>query len=336
MVYSQQPTAVPWTSTDWGGSESPRRRHSPRRRQHVATGSKSREAPASTGKGAHKGKGKADGGKKKSDLTSRLEPPPGVWSAPTLAETPQPPEPPTSSSRPSTAALVPPASAEKSALDNLVQALAAKREDLPSSIQELLEAHQQEATMGRAKLLHRAVSAQQKAQTELGKVRSARLQFLNGWHQYLCQLGDLLAQQTEAQTTALADFDAQELQWANALQEADRTLQERVATGSVDEQSVDTGMDGQESATDQSEAKVAETIALEQSLQQQREQHQAAAQSLLQAVQAAKDKAGSDAAAAAARERDRTPRRKRAENKPDIEGPIIDLESDAVPGKALS
>ena len=143
-----------------------------------------------------------------------------------------------------------------------------------------------------------------------------------------------MANQIEAQATAEADFDSQELQWASSLQEADRTLQERVATGSGEEPVTDAGMEGQEFSAEQSEAKVAETIALERSLQQQREQHQAAAQSLLQAVQAAKDKAGSDAAAAAAQERDRTPRRKRAEGKPDLEGPIIDLE--AVPGKALS
>ena len=247
-----------------------------------------------------------------------------------------PPAPPSSTAKPASTTLVPPTSAEKTALDSLVQALAAKREDLPSSIQELLEAHYQEATMGRAKLLHRAVSAQQKAQTELGKVRSARLHYLNGWHQYLCQLGDLLVKQTEAQANALAEFDAQELQWVTSLQEADRTLQERVATGTTDEQAADAGMEGQDLAAELSEAKVVETIALERSMQQQREQHQAAAHSLLQAVQAAKDKAGSDAAAAAARERDRTPRRRKADPKSDCEGPIVDLEADTVPGKALS
>ena len=95
-----------------------------------------------------------------------------------------------------------------------------------------------------------------------------------------------MAKQIEAQATALADFDSQELQWASSLQEADRTLQERVATGSGEEPATDAGMEGQEFPAEQSEAKVVETIALERSLQQQREQHQAAAQSLLQAVQA--------------------------------------------------
>ena len=202
-------------------------------------------------------------------------------------------------------------------------ALAVKKDELPLSVQELLATHQQGAAQDQAKLLHRSVTAQQKAKVELAKIQSARLQYLNGWYTYLGQLSELLQKQSQAQTTTLQDLAEKELQWTSSLQEANKALQTQIKPEAAD--NVDS-METAEALADAAEARVADTVSLEQALQVQREQQEQATSALLAAVQMAKEKAGTEAAAAAAKERDRTPRRRKpSEN-------VIDV--DAVPGEA--
>ena len=326
VVYTQQPSSSPWSGDGWGRSESPRRRQSPRRktaetnaRSHNS-GSWAAESPRGKGKG---GKQRQDSAKGKG--AKALEAPPGDWRPPSIAaaEMPLPPQLPQGLAKPAPVSAATTSSADRAALESLVAALAVKKDELPLSVQELLATHQQGAAQDQAKLLHRSVTAQQKAKIELAKIQSARLQYLNGWCNYLGQLSDLLQKQSEAQTATLQDLAEKELQWTSSLQEANRALQTQIIPESAD------NMEDKEAVAameDAAEARVADTITLERALQAQREQQEQATSALLAAVQTAKEKAGTEAAAAAAKERDRTPRRrKNAET-------VIDVE--AVPGEA--
>ena len=319
------PTRLHGLETDGGERSLPgegnlRRRNAEKSAKSQAHGSWPTESPRGKGKG---GKGRTEGARGKG--AKALEAPAGDWRPPSVAaaEMPSPPQLPQGLSKPTPASAVVASSAERTALESLVSALTLKKDELPLSVQELLATHQQGAAQDQAKLLHRSVSAQQKAKVELAKIQSARLQYLNGWYSYLGQLSDLLQKQSEAQTATMQDLAEKELQWTSTLQEANRALQTQIIPETAD------NMDSTETAealADAAEARVADTITLEKALQAQREQQEQATSALLAAVQMAKEKAGTEAAAAAAKERDRTPRRRKGAED------VIDVE--AVPGNA--
>ncbi|CAE7433646.1 unnamed protein product [Symbiodinium natans] len=161
-----------------------------------------------------------------------------------------------------------------------------------------------------AKALHKAVSAQQKARQELARVRAARANYLAGWSAYLGQIQELLQKQAEDHEQVLQGLDDGELQWTASLSTASITLQSKVGA-TVGAEALE-GLDAEvlaEAQAEATEAKVDDQIALEQALKKQRTLQKESTQGLLAAVEQARAKAETDAAAAD-KERDRTPRRK--------------------------
>ncbi|CAE7537022.1 unnamed protein product, partial [Symbiodinium sp. CCMP2592] len=84
------------------------------------------------------------------------------------------------------------------ALSDLVAALSAVKEDLPTSVQSVLQQHLEEDVRLTSKGLHRLVTQQTQAKKELQAVRHAREVFLTEWTTYLGTLTDLLEKQTKA------------------------------------------------------------------------------------------------------------------------------------------
>ena len=200
-------------------------------------------------------------------------------------------------------------SQDRAALQQLVAAMAQSKDKLPEHVKALLETHQMQETEEEAKVLHKAVTAQQKARKELAKIRAARANYLAGWSTYLGQIQSMLQQQLEDQQKVLSTLDAGELQWTSNLAAASSSLKAKVG-GSADLEAM--GIDEEaiaEAEAEAADAKVDSQLNLEQELQKQREMHQASAKSLLEVVTTAHAKAASDAATAE-QDRERTPRKR--------------------------
>ena len=113
---------------------------------------------------------------------------------------------------------------EKAVLQQLLQMLTAQKDSLPEPVQALLSQQARQDTEDQAKLLHRQVSAQAKATRELQKVRESRAAYLTAWSNYMAQLTDLVAQQSQEQEETLRKLDEQEQLWGDRLRDSTTTL----------------------------------------------------------------------------------------------------------------
>ncbi|CAE7028460.1 unnamed protein product [Symbiodinium sp. CCMP2592] len=150
------------------------------------------------------------------------------------------------------------ATADRQALEKLIQAMQASEQELTPQLRQLLEQHRLDDTKAEARNLHRIVASKAGAKKELSKIRLGRSNYLQSWSSYLDQVVATLQKQISEHTTTMQDFSEKEMQWEQALQEASLALT-RVATDRVE---VETITDDEE-AMDASENRVDEAISIE-------------------------------------------------------------------------
>ena len=197
--------------------------------------------------------------------------------------------------------------ADRQALDRLLQAMKASEQELTPQLREILEQHKHEDAKEEARSLHKLVTSKASAKKELTRLRAARASYLQAWSGYLDQVIGTIQKQLEEHAGTMTDFLQKENQWEQALLEATTELARRTADSS---DQVETITDGEEDEMDASEAKVEEACQAELQSQRMAERAQAISQqsqSLLQALQVAKEQAVEEQQKDQARER--TPRR---------------------------
>ncbi|CAE7779685.1 unnamed protein product [Symbiodinium sp. CCMP2592] len=270
--------ARPWRAP------SPRRPKSPRQR---GQGNKPK-GPGPAGKGDSKGK-----------QAGQVPAPPPA--APRMEQLPVPPSMTTPTGPKKGASDGAAISAERAQLDALVASLSGSVASLPESTQVLLSELQQNSTQHTARTLHRAVTDQSRARQELGKLRSARIAYLQAWQEYVKQVSDLLAQQISDQGKALDNFNQTELEWLAAEQQATQSLSRLTAADGNTDAADQNMLDSEDLVSAQAEA--------EARMATEKQQQQLSVQQMQTALQTAMAQA-SQQLSVHKREGSRTPRRK--------------------------
>ena len=310
-----------WETQGWQSApSSPRRRAEPwraksPRKRTPAKGQKGKDSGKDPEKTKGKGNGGApDSGKGPSTPSLQLPTPP---SRPTVAA-------PAGTSR-EPAAGPSASSADRQALEKLLQAMKANEQELTPQLRELLEQHKHEDTKEEARNLHKLVTSKASAKKELTKVRTARTNYLQAWSSYLDQVISTLQTQMEEHANTMSDFLLKEGQWDQALQESTAALAKLAAESSA----IETITDDDEDAMEANDIKVDEACQAELQAQKLEEKAQALKQQghdITQALKAAKAQATEEQLKDQARER--TPRRAKPN---DDAGKKADV---APPGKA--
>ncbi|OLP94487.1 hypothetical protein AK812_SmicGene23513 [Symbiodinium microadriaticum] len=309
-----------WETQGWQSApSSPRRRAEPwraksPRKRTPAKGQKGKDSGKDPGKTKGKGNGGApDSGKGPSTPSLQLPTPP---SRPTVAA-------PAGTSR-EPAAGPSASSADRQALEKLLQAMKANEQELTPQLRELLEQHKHEDTKEEARNLHKLVTSKASAKKELTKVRTARTNYLQAWSSYLDQVISTLQTQMEEHANTMSDFLLKEGQWDQALQESTAALAKLAAESSA----IETITDDDEDAMEANDIKVDEACQAELQAQKLEEKAQALKQQghdITQALKAAKAQATEEQLKDQARER--TPRRAKpnddAGKKADVDSPAM-------------
>ncbi|CAE7783125.1 unnamed protein product [Symbiodinium sp. CCMP2592] len=189
-------------------------------------------------------------------------------------------------------------------LEQLVVALQQSNAELPPGVAEIVSHHAQSSTKQAAKSLHKTVTMQTTARSNLEQLRTQRKQYVAGWTTYLASVTSLLTQQFQKQEATMVQFEEAERAWMDQLSEATsqlaRLAKEGQAQGSIVEEvagsSSEDDMDAEESHAEQLKE------------QEARELHREKCRQLLETLTAAQE--NSEALSAAAeRSGSRTPRR---------------------------
>ena len=290
------PRAPPWGAADRAESTRRKPTQSPRRR------TKGKQDKGQKGKSGTStdsaGKGKAPGG-----ALSQVPPAPTAEALPSAPAKPALPQP----MLPKVPAVVGP-SAERQALDALVQSLVSAKMPIPTETQALLDQMRQEDAQSSAKIMHRAVSQQAAARKDLGAVRSLRAAYMNEWSTYLSSVADLLDQQITEQTQVLASLDEREQQAIDTLLKAKADLARLAAENSRDREADD---------MDASEAMVDDAIEFEAQRRDARAAAMASTEQLQTTLRGLRQQAV-EQAEDARRDGSRTPRRRSKETAIDL------------------
>ena len=115
-------------------------------------------------------------------------------------------------------------SAERVALDQLLETMRAQQDDLTPQLRQLLAQHGKESTEAEAKSLHKLVATQNRCKKELLKIRVAKTAYAQKWAKYISQVSDTIRQQMEQHLQTVANFESKEAQWEQALAEAAQEL----------------------------------------------------------------------------------------------------------------
>ena len=186
-----------WNAQGRTGSQTPRRRRSPRARP------KGEHQP---GQPSNHGKGK-----------------PGGPKPPELQALPSAPPPPRLTT-PSTSSTASGTSEAQARLDLLLSTLRSSKEALPADVVSMLGDQELLQSQMRSKALHQAVAMQTKSQTELLRVQEARRAYVAAWSDYTSKLQAVLAAQQTEQSKALNDFAEHEEKWKLQLKESTAAL----------------------------------------------------------------------------------------------------------------
>ena len=181
-------------------------------------------------------------------------------------------------------------------LSELVAALSAVKEELPSSVQSVLQQHLEEDVRLTSKGLHRLVSQQTTAKKELQAVRHAREVFLTEWTSYLGSLSELLEKQTAAKAVQIQKLDEAEAKWTHQLASATQAITTQSAQ--VVDLEAEDAEDMEDIVNTDAAKEAAKTVAAQRSLQGEDQ--------LVQALRSAKTAADQELNGL----RERTPRRK--------------------------
>ncbi|CAE7738469.1 unnamed protein product [Symbiodinium sp. CCMP2592] len=200
------------------------------------------------------------------------------------------------------------ASAERKALETLLDHLGSQA-DIPDSVRAVMAQINQSSARSEAKNLHRLVAQRQEATATLEKIKANRASFDAGWAVYTQGLMDLLSKQFQEREEALNAMNESFASWAQRLAEASRALKTATNHGDGDSSGAQMIADSDDEDDDGMEAELdknaQETARMETKRQALREQHQ----NLAAALAAVRDSASETAVKSEPRER--TPRRKK-------------------------
>ncbi|CAE7871849.1 Ankyrin repeat and KH domain-containing protein mask [Symbiodinium microadriaticum] len=298
-----QPYWRPETNPPWGSAveraSSARRKptQSPRRRPK---GKEKGKKNGGQGQAEHPGKGKGAANPVPAPAVPSLDALPGMPAKPALPAVANP--------RPA-APTVP--TADRQALDALVQTLVSAKMPIPPETQALLDQMRHEDAQSDAKNMHRAVSSQAAARKDLVAIRSLRAHYMQEWSAYLVAISELLDKQVEEQAQTLAGLDDREQQAVDCWLKAKADLARLTA---------DTTQDKESDEIDAAEAMVEDSIEIETYRREAREAAQAHTEKLQVAIRGLRTQAV-EQAEEAKREGSRTPRRRPRD-------PAIDLTKD--------
>ncbi|CAE7867369.1 unnamed protein product [Symbiodinium necroappetens] len=197
--------------------------------------------------------------------------------------------------------------ADRQALDRLLQAMKASEQELTPQLREILEQHKHEDAKEEARSLHKLVTSKASAKKELTRLRAARASYLQAWSGYLDQVIGTIQTQLEEHSGTMTDFLQKENQWEQALLEATTELARRTADSS---EQVETITDGEEDEMDASEAKVEEACQAELQTQRMAERAQAISQQSQSILQGATGSQGAGRGGAAEGAGERTDTKK--------------------------
>ncbi|OLQ07751.1 hypothetical protein AK812_SmicGene8817 [Symbiodinium microadriaticum] len=179
-------------------------------------------------------------------------------------------------------------------LEQLVVALKQSNAELPPGVAEIVSSHAQSSTKQAAKSLHKTVTMQTAARSNLEQLRTQRRQYAAGWTSYLNSVTNILTQQFQKQEDTMAQFEEAERAWMDQLSEATSQLARLAKEGQAQGSSVEE-VAGSSSEDDMdAEENHAEHIKEKEA----RELHRAQHRQLLETLTAAKENSEAMAAAA--------------------------------------
>ncbi|CAE7257171.1 unnamed protein product [Symbiodinium sp. CCMP2592] len=204
-------------------------------------------------------------------------------------------------------------------------ALNQSRHDLPQAVLELLDAQTSLDHKAESRVLHKLVSSQANAKTELQQVGRTRQAYLTQWAQYMQQLGATWEKSLAEKEAMLASLDEAEAKWTAQLNETTQELAKQ--TSSRTEGTVEIGDSSDEMEAVDAMITDAAQLELERARAREllRAQETKLSASLAEAVRVAQEQLS------ASSERERLPRR-RSKTKEEPTEPPSDT---AHPGKAL-
>ena len=162
-------------------------------------------------------------------------------------------------------------------LQQLLQALAQNRDDLPPGVRDLLDSQKEVDSRAHAKNLHKLVAAQGAARRQLAQARSGRQDYMREWAQYVSDICKIWEVQLDEKNKALQTFQDAEEQWERQLNESTQQIA-RLATETEGTQAIDVDSMSDQDAQEAQDAHINE-------LARQEVQRQAA-QERLRAVEA--------------------------------------------------
>eukprot|EP00439_Symbiodinium_sp_Y106_P067758 s642_g11.t1 len=123
-------------------------------------------------------------------------------------------------------------------LQQLLQALAQNRDDLPPGVRDLLDSQKEVDSRAHAKNLHKLVAAQGAARRQLAQARSGRQDYMREWAQYVSDICKIWEVQLDEKNKALQTFQDAEEQWERQLNESTQQIA-RLATETEGTQAID-------------------------------------------------------------------------------------------------
>ena len=202
---------TPWGDQNWTGAA--QKPHSPRPHSPRARRLQQWQADAGTGKGK--------GGKGKDK--------PAGCQAPTVSQLPQAPKPGTFPAAPKPG--VSSTSSSGSQSDALLLALLPhlSQDGLPPALQAQLGSFRSSNIALEGKQLHALVAQKSQAQKELSKLQLQRDKYEQSWTGYMAKLSELFSKQLLEHEDILAQFNAEEEQWAQHLEMTTQELRDKTS-----------------------------------------------------------------------------------------------------------
>eukprot|EP00439_Symbiodinium_sp_Y106_P025412 s1746_g3.t1 len=192
-------------------------------------------------------------------------------------------------------------------VQDILNSLSSSKEALPAEVRTVLEAHMETSHHHATKQLHKLVAQQSRAQKELLAIQKSRGIFVQEWSSYLDQLTQLLQKQVQQKEESLAALAASEAGWQEQLATATRAIRQQTSATSSAQSIVDSSEEEQQAM----EAEVEVDAAADASRQAAIEQSKLREANLIMALQSAT----AASAAQAQQYRERTPRRRKSEDK---------------------
>eukprot|EP00439_Symbiodinium_sp_Y106_P038219 s2698_g4.t1 len=222
----------PWSSSGWQEPASPRRRGQTPWGYDQQKGDQRpqgrQKSPRQRGKAGRGGKGSgpvgeapAANGPTTKGLKEQLPAPPTL-------QTPSLPVTPTGTA----------SSHADPGLQQLLQALAQNRDDLPLGVRDLLDSQKEVDSRAHAKNLHKLVAAQGAARRQLAQARSGRQDYMREWAQYVSDICKIWEVQLDEKNKALQTFQEAAEQWERQLNDSTQQIA-RLATETEGTQAID-------------------------------------------------------------------------------------------------